>query len=94
MALWVSQGLEGQGGQQGQPGQQLRGQSGAANFQFVLRWLGGPARSGRRQILITMWDWPTCAEVFAITYRWWTRVPVEVDAQGWRMVPVRWMVHF
>ena len=40
MAQWISLGMEGQGGQKGQPGQ-LRGQVGATNFQFTLRWLGG-----------------------------------------------------
>ena len=74
----------------GQPGQ-LGGQAGAANFQFVLRWLGRPSASGRGQILITMWDWPTCSEVFRVVYRWWTRVPPNISADGWRMVPCRWM---
>ena len=90
MAQWIIEGMSGQGGQKGQPGQ-LRGQVGATNFQFTLRWLGGLAASGRGQILITMWDWPACSEVFCVVYRWWTRVPLNIDAEGWRMCPCRWM---
>ena len=74
----------------GQRGQ-LMGQAGAANFQFSMRWMGRVASSGRRQIVISCWDWPTAAEVFHIVYRWWTRVPTNVHREGWRMVPCRWM---
>ena len=58
--------------------------------QFSLRWLGRPAESGRRQLLITLFDQETAMLVFAICYKWWSMVSEAVDIRGWRMCSVRW----
>ena len=65
-------------------------QHGQHSVQFTCRYIGQPAASGRRQMVFTMWDYPSAMIIFNVMYRWWSKVPPNVDPRGWRWVSVRW----
>ena len=63
---------------------------GMHQVQFSLRWVGAPAASGRKQVLITTWDQISMSSVLTEAWSWWTTVPVNIATDGWRFCPVRW----
>ena len=87
--MWLNQGLDmDDGSARTAAGGSMHSAGGA---QYSARFLGGPAASGARQVLITCPDQPSACLVFAVVWRWWVPVPTEVDARGWRFVSCRWM---
>ena len=87
MQWWLQTELESRSNKQGQLGQYSQH---STNAQYTMRFLGKQSASGRRQVIITMWDQPSCALVFSIVYQWWAPVPWNVDSRGWRMCQCRW----
>ncbi len=59
-------------------------------FRFHLRWVGQPARSGYRQLLMTFPSFEAARVGVSIAWRWRVEVPPHVDVRGWRWVSIRY----